>query len=135
MASVTLSDGRTAIVFSDPVSVGALPAEYLSVTIEGPDLQASRQVYEGWTGGFESLAGYLTSLANDWRGWFGSRDYQSVEGDLSLSARHDGHVELNVVLQETTVPNGWRVEANVRLEAGEQLARAAAEVSELVRTP
>lgn len=133
MESATLTDGTTSVIFSNPVSVGALPAEYLSVTIVGPDLRASRQVYEGWTGGFESLADFLTSLSNDWRGWPDSRVYQSIEHDLIISAKHDGHVELNIVLRESTVPNGWRVEANVQLEAGEQLSRAAVEVSELVR--
>lgn len=128
-----LSDGRSSLIFSDPVRAGHLPAEYLSVAIEGPELRASRQVYEGWSGGFESLATFLTGLAEDWRGWAGTREYRSIEGDLHIAATHDGHVNLKVLLWESTQPDGWRVEAAVRLDAGEQLARAAADVSDLVR--
>ena len=127
------SDGRTSLILSDPIRVGALPAEYLSITVEGPDLRATRQVYEGWSGGFESLANFLAGLAEDWRGWSGAREYQSIEGDLRISATHDGHVNLNVLLWESTQPDGWRVEAAVRLDAGEQLGRAAADVADLVR--
>jgi hypothetical protein len=69
MERVVLKDGRTSLIFSNPVRVGTLPAENLSVTIAGRELRANRQVYEGRTGGFEPLAAFLASLANDWRGW------------------------------------------------------------------
>lgn len=133
MESVTIKDGRTALVFSDPDAVMTVPAQYLSVTIEGPDLRASRQVYEGYDEGFSSLAGYFADLAANWRGWNGSRSYESIEGDLRIQANHDGHVHLHVALWESTVPEGWRVEAEVRLDAGEVLTTAARDVAALVR--
>lgn len=43
------------------------------------------------------------------------RVYESIEGDLRISARHDGRIGLNVVLWESAVAAGWRVEADVRL--------------------
>lgn len=94
----------------------------LSVTLEGPDLRASRQVYEGYANGFTNLARYFEDLTANWRGWSGSRSYESIEGDLRLDATHDGHVNLRVLLWESTVPGGWRVEGELRLDAGEPSA-------------
>ena len=71
MDSVVIRDVRTALVFSDPDTAMTVPAQYLSVTIEGPDLRASRQVYEGYDEGFSSLAAYFADLAANWRGWEG----------------------------------------------------------------
>lgn len=130
---MVIRDVRTALVFSDPNTAMTVPAQYLSVTIEGPDLRASRQVYEGYDEGFSSLAAYFADLAANWRGWEGIREYESIEGDLRLRATHDGHVNIHVALWESTVPEGWRVEARVRMDAGEALNAAATEVAGLVR--
>ncbi len=112
---------------SDPVMT--VPAQYLTVTLEGLDLRATRRVYEGFT----SLARYFNELATDWRGWNGSRCYESIEGDLRIQATHDGHVNLRVLLREPAVPTGWCVEAELRLDAGEALNAAAADIAHLVR--
>ena len=133
METVVITDGRTKLVFSDPVTEMTVPAQYLSVTLEGPDLRASRQVYEGYDEGFTSLARYFGDLATNWRGWKKSRDFESTEGDFRVQATHDGHVNLRVLLWESTVPTGWRVEAEVRLDAGEALSAAAADIADLVR--
>ncbi|QSR29690.1 hypothetical protein CFI00_04055 [Nocardioides sp. S5] len=133
MEQVVMGDVRTALVFSDPDDASEAPAHHLSVTIAGPDLRASRQVYEGYDEGFTSLARYFADLATNWRGWNGSRDYESVEGDLRIQADHDGHVNLHVLLWESTVPGGWKVEAEIRLDAGEALTAAAKDLAALVR--
>ncbi|WP_051551241.1 DUF6228 family protein [Nocardioides sp. URHA0020] len=133
MESAVIRDVRTALIFSDPDQATAVPAQYLSVTIEGRGLRASRQVYEGYDGGFSSLAFYFADLVANWRGWPGSRDYESIEGDLRIQATHDGHVNLRVALWESAVPEGWRVEAEVRLDAGEALTAAASDVAALVK--
>ncbi len=130
---VIIGHFRNSLVFSGPDEAVNVPAQYLGVSIEGPDLRASRQVYEGRDGGFSSLAGYFADLAANWRGWHGSRDYESIEGDLRIQATQDGHVVLRVTLWETAVPEGWRAEADVRLDAGEPLSAAANGVAALVR--
>ena len=124
--------GRT-LTFSDPEGHGTRPADYLSVTVRGPDMSASRQVYAGWDGGFTPLAAFFADLADQWRGWEGERVFESIEGDLRIEATHDGHVRLRVLLWESTVPHGWRVESAIRLDAGEALSRAATDVALLVR--
>ncbi|GAB3243519.1 DUF6228 family protein [Nocardioides dilutus] len=133
MEPVVIGDATTTLIFSDPDPVTAVPSQLLTVTLDGPDLRASRQVYEGYDGGFSTLATYFADLAADWRGWKGSRDYRSIEGDLSIEATHDGHVNLQVLLWESSTPGGWRVEAKVRLDAGEALTAAAKDIAELVR--
>lgn len=134
MEPVVVGDARITLVFSEPQFHGALPAEYLTVSVTGPDMSASRQVYAGWDGGFTALAAYFTSLAEDWRGWQGERVFESIEGDLRIYATHDGHVNLRVLLWESTVQHGWRMEVGVRLDAGEALSRAAMDVASLVRS-
>ncbi len=81
-----------------------VPTQYLSVTLEGIDLRATRRVYAGYDEGFAKLARYFNALATDWRGWNGSRYYESIEGDLRIQATHDGHVNLRVLLRESAVP-------------------------------
>lgn len=129
-----VGDARSTLVLADPQFHGALPADYLTVTVTGPDMRASRQVYAGWDGGFTALAAFFTGLADEWRGWHGARVFESLEGDLQIRATHDGHVHLRVLLWESTVPDGWRIEAVVRMDAGEALSRAATDVASLVRS-
>lgn len=133
METVVIGDAGRTLVPSDPQFHGALPADYLSVAVTGPDMSATRQVYAGWDGGFTALAAFFSGLADQWRGWEGQRVFESIEGDLRIQAAHDGHVSLRVLLWESTVPDGWRVEAAVRLDAGEALSRAAQDVAALVR--
>lgn len=121
------------MAFSDPQFGGAGPADYLSVTLTGPDLSASRQIYAGWLSGFLDLATFFADLADHWRGWQGERVFETIEGDLRIVATHDGRVNLRVVLWESTVEDGWRVQAEVRLDAGEALSNAASDVALLVR--
>jgi hypothetical protein len=108
-------------------------AELLAVAIRDVDLTAGREVYEGYGNGFESLAAFFEDLAASWRGWRGTRVYESIEHDLRIVATHDGHVNLRIRLCRSTEPDGWTVETTVRLDAGEQLSRAAGDIAALVR--
>lgn len=129
VSRVVLSDGRTSLILSTPRESANGQAENLSVTIEGPDLRTGRQVYEGWTGGFESLATFRADLAARWRGWDGVLTYRSTESDFQILAKHDHHVNLELLLCESAQPEGWGVQCELRLDASEQLSRAADDVS------
>jgi hypothetical protein len=63
MEPVVIADGRTRLVFSDPDAGNPIPSQLLSVTLEGPELRASRQVYDGYAEGFTSLARFFEDLA------------------------------------------------------------------------
>jgi len=103
------------------------------MTIRDAELEAGRDVYEGYSNGFEPLAAFFEELAESWRGWQGERIYESIEHDLRIVATHDGHVRLKVRLWQSTDPDGWMVETTLRLEAGEQLSQAARDIAAMVR--
>ena len=111
------------LVISDPVFEGT---EITQVTahIQGENLTASVSAYNGYQGGFEDLVRFFDSLETDWRGWTGERSYECIEGQLRITATHNGHVQLAVRLRETTDPEGWTVFANVQLDPGEALSNA-----------
>jgi len=116
---------------------GRLPngaAELLDVSIRDVDLKAGKSVYEGYTDGFEQLARFFEDLVVSWRGWSGERTYESIEHDLRIVATHDGHVLLRVRLWQSTDPDGWKLETALRLDAGEQLSKAAQDISAVIRT-
>lgn len=55
---------------------------------------------------FNDPIAYFDALAADWRGWQGTRVYESLERDLRLEATHEGStVNLGVTL-EWSQPNG-----------------------------
>lgn len=82
---------------------------------------------------FDDLIDYFGGLAAAWRGWDGTRIYESLEGDLRLEAANAGsRVRLGVTLWESSQEDGWRVSAVIELEAGEQLARTASDVKDLL---
>jgi hypothetical protein len=66
-----------------------------------------------------NLAGFLAELAEHWRGWEGSRSWQSAEVELRISARHD---KTNTVLLEVEMEDGapprWRCAAELELDPG-----------------
>jgi len=91
---------------------------------DAPGLSSATQVYV--LGGCDCLNRFWRDLAENWRGWEGTRSWRSLEGDLELSATSDrlGHVALEVRLMEGA-PFQWRVQGKISLEAG-QLGRIAA---------
>lgn len=126
--------GDAAASFS--VAVGARDADgtanLLQVRLRDVGLEASKTVPSGYVDGARGLVRFFEELAEAWRGWPDERIFESVEHDLLIVATHDGHVRLDVRLQQTTHPDGWRVEVSLRLDAGEQLARAARDVRAVV---
>ena len=96
----------------------------LIAEFDSPGLSSATQVY--LLGGCDHLDRFWRDLAENWRGWEGTRSWQSLEGDLELSATSYrlGHVALEVRLEEGA-PFQWRVHGKLSLDAG-QLDRIAA---------
>ena len=80
----------------------------------------------------EGPADFLTGLYDDFRGWTGERIWRSLEHELRISARHDGHVHLTWEL--TSGPyreSPWTFSVTTHHGAGEdvrQLAEAFAQL-------
>ncbi len=70
-------------------------------------------------GGGVSLAAFLDDLAENWRGWEGTKDWSDFENTISIHAQHDGlgHVTLMFEMRQSLY-DGWKVVAPLPLEAG-----------------
>jgi hypothetical protein len=99
--------------------------DYYSVCLSGPNFRGVALVYV-----YEPvyLARYFRDLATHWKGWAGKKEWNSLEGELSLSATIDstGHISLSVGLRSGSYPFDWNLSAMLLIEAGqlEQIALA-----------
>lgn len=122
------------------------PSEYLLLMPPTPDsptqavavlalsgLNAVIAVEEDVSGGFDDLATFFRSMEKSWRGWRGTRNWESLEGELRLTATHRGGViQLRVAIRRLGLDqgsDGWIVEGDVMIEPGEQLTRIAGEIA------
>jgi len=103
--------------------------EYL-VSIEGDGLDA--EVVVTSLGG-DSLDGYFSELAEQFRGWSGVRAWRSLEGHLRMEATwaNRGQVTIRVYLRPTHHPSAWEASAEFMIEAGAQMEAISAEVAAL----
>lgn len=122
------------------------PSQYLLLTPPAPDaptqavavlalsgLNAVIAIEEDVSRGFEDLATFFKSMEKSWRGWRGTRNWESLEGELRLTATHQGGaIQLRVAIRRRGFDggsDGWTVEGDVVIEPGEQLTRIAREVA------
>jgi Family of unknown function (DUF6228) len=109
--------------------------DYLAAEVHADGLSASRSVYGGL--GWGDLVAFFDQMVTDWRGWDGARTWRSLEGDLTIGARHQhGHVQLRVTLRYPGQGRGrqdWFATADLTLEPGEQLSRTATDLAALVK--
>jgi len=90
----------------------------LQALLSEAGISASAEVAQ--IGGGDFLDTYLASLSDNWRGWSGAKEWQSLEGALTLSATIDprGHVALVVTLQNGA-PWHWQAAVVFDIEAGQ----------------
>jgi hypothetical protein len=79
------------------------------------------------------LAAFFRDLATHWRGWSGEKQWDSLEGQLSLKATSDsmGHTHLLVRLRSGPLYD-WDIRGTLLLEAG-QLETVADAVERFIR--
>ncbi|WP_411760440.1 DUF6228 family protein [Streptomyces tunisiensis] len=82
---------------------------------------------ETWNGdGFDT---FLSSLAEDFRGWEGARTWHSVCYDLTLSAEHCGsHVELTWGIHDRAPSEEWHFKITTAHAPGEGMRARAADI-------
>jgi hypothetical protein len=107
--------------------------DYLTITAEMEGLRASKNVYDfdNWLG----LVSFFEGLALNWRGWDGGKNFDSLEGDFRLSAKHDGHVRVAFELGNFDRPTPWAAKGELTLDPGEELTAAAEALRELLSAP
>ena len=93
--------------------------------LELADGGAGVVLYDGGDG----LARFFRDLASAWGGFEGVRRFGSLEGNLSIEARHDGvgTVFLDVCVGSSSLPE-WALSAEIDLGAGAHLDRIAGDL-------
>jgi len=104
-------DGRS-LTFSDR------DGDYFKVEVAGGPVTAMKTVW-GYTD-TSFLVDLFSSIAADWKGWAGERNWESIEGDLKITASSDklGHIRLEVYIRNNDQENDWRIQTPVYLDAG-----------------
>lgn len=100
--------------------------------LHGEDVRAERRFHAlGETG----LDAYFGGLAASWRGWDGDRTWASLEGDVVITASHDGAGTIAMLVELRDRPRvrqepDWRAALVLTLDAGalDRVARDARDV-------
>lgn len=84
----------------------------------------------------DGLDAFLASLAADWRGWDGTRRWDTIKQELTIEATHHGRrAELLFTVRPPEYkPDAWQVRFPVFVAPGESLARLAKAATELFKT-
>jgi len=81
----------------------------------------------------DALASWVAELADSYHGWDGVRSWESLEHALRIDAVQErrGHVCLRFVVRgpQSYESDAWEASVCVRLDAGEDMKRLAAEVA------
>lgn len=107
------------------------PLVTFSVELTSHQLTANAQVYLG-SADCASInpSSFFRDMADQSEGWPGTRTWESLEGELSFSASHDGlgHISMETCLKSGCDEYDWLAQTVVMVEAGqlEGLARKAA---------
>ena len=91
----------------------------LVVRVVDEGLTAQTSIWLGPEGVEEPLAGFFADLADDWRGWSGTKEWNGMEGGLRLFCTHDkvGHVTMRVSLSSHS-GTGWKLTSTCRWRLG-----------------
>ncbi|MFZ9595110.1 MAG: DUF6228 family protein [Bdellovibrionia bacterium] len=100
------------------LKLGPRKGEYIDVGIERQSLLASTRVY--LYDDNRSLLRLFEELAANWRGWEGSKDWSSLEGDVTISCTTDnlGHISFNVELTNNNTEPPWTIRTKLTVDAG-----------------
>jgi len=81
-----------------------------------------------WDG--DGLDNFLSALAEDFRGWEGTRTWRSLEHDLALCAEHrtGGYVHLTWRIHDRPPREEWHFETTTVHAAGEEMRNLAVEI-------
>jgi hypothetical protein len=113
------------------VENGGLGVWSLVVGVQDEGLSAETSIWLGPQGVETSLGDFFADLARDSRGWPGVKEWEGMEGGLTLSCTHEGgHVIVAVSLKQLSGA-GWETRVDVTVDPG-QLDVVAMEIRELL---
>ena len=103
------------------------PESEFTATLELECGSVTRAVHEHGNG----IEAFFADLVGSWKGWSGQKTYRSLEGEMWLSASHDGigTVDLTVRLAQPWPPE-WSTTALLDLGAGADLDAISKDISD-----
>ena len=93
----------------------------LGVSVIAFDHSATRRVYAYIMDG-AGIARLFAEAAREWRGWNGSKTWESLEGELRIERSVDtlGHVLVAVrVRSDQDISDRWQLHAELTLDSGQ----------------
>jgi hypothetical protein len=113
-------ESQAVIEFSSPRRNVSGWVETYDVRIGMPGMSAALVVENPGFG--QPPTSFFADLAENWRGWKGSKEWRAIEGEYDLLATADslGHVSLTAVLRPDSamVPSCWKAQISLIVEAG-----------------
>jgi len=97
-----------------------LSGDYFKVSLRSTSHSAVRNVY-AYTDA-EGIARLFQEAASEWRGWSGTKSWESLEGELRIELKADktGHISMNVEINhDCGNPDPWRLKSCIMMEAGQ----------------
>jgi len=97
-----------------------LAGDYFKVSLRSSSHSAVREVY-AYTDP-EGIASLFQEAASEWRGWNGTKSWESLEGEfkIELTADKKGHITINIgINHDCGNPEPWRLESCIMIEAGQ----------------
>ena len=115
MDSITIKSCNTAAMLTLCERVG----DYFTVVYDSPSVKLRKRVW-GYTD-CDFLVNLFKFIAKEWKGWEGSQEWGSIEGEFQVSATSDksGHVTLSIILKEIDGPELWDATVSLGVEAGQ----------------
>lgn len=118
------------LTFSRLIEGDSAPCDTFTVEVRlhGGYVDARVSVYDIFPARWSQL---FADVAQNWRGWQGSKEETSLEGHLGLSFTADrlGHITMRVHLTDRDGESDWMAAQSIHIEAGqldELASRAAA---------
>lgn len=101
--------------------------ERFRLTLESPRMTATIEVDNPpWA---PSLSEYFCELADHWKGWEGSKQWQAGEGEFSIDSTmsKQGHACMRITMNVYGSPSDWIAMAELDIESGQldHIARTA----------
>jgi len=125
---VTAENGRTLRLGNVVRSGNGMVDSYdATLTVPGGSVTTTVHEYGAW------LPGFLRELSDAWKGFDGVKSFASLEGELTIDARHDGlgTVSCEVTLRQPWPPE-WSLSVVLDFGAGAHLEAIADEIDALL---
>ena len=93
--------------------------EYFNVKFESPAISLSKKVW-GYTD-YGYIVDLFSSIAKEWKGWEGVKEWNSVEGEFGISATIDslGHIMLSLLFREIEGSEEWSAECQLSIDSNQ----------------